>query len=206
MKKSLLLALAMLTPVAAFAAAGTPGAYVQGVMGGNAVFSNNDYSFGNDTATGFSFGAATGYLWGCDAVNYGVELGGLLYPRTTTSNRAIPGTNINSNFSVNGYNVDLLGVLKYNFPSGFNVFAKGGVAYVNQKVSLNALGSSSTTVSLNKTDDTFAPEAAIGVGYQLNQNWDVNLTVNTVFAGEYKADHVVARNGNVLLGATYHFA
>lgn len=207
MKKSLLLALAMLTPVAAFAAAGSPGAYVQGVVGGNAVFGDDNYSFNRaNTLTGYSFGAAAGYLWGCSNLNYGVEVGALSYPDSTTSYNYGLGGIQSIDGKTDGYNIDLLGVLKYTFDSGFNVFAKAGVAYVNQKATADYKIAGVKVSSVSRTDDKYAPEVALGAGYQFNQNWEVNLTANTVFAGESSLNDAVSRTGNVLLGVTYHFA
>ena len=209
MKLKSLISLALLAPAAAFAMS-TPGAYVQGAIGGTAVFTQNDFSFNSDsTPTTLSGQLAAGYLWGCDNLNYGLELGLLYYPSAKIN---IPVIDIHSGEQVSsigvkfdGTNIDLLGVLKYNFDNGFNVFAKAGAAYVDQKATLDApvLG----VVRLSQTDHKVAPEVALGVGYQFDQNWGINFTVNTVFAGRFGDDQkVVSKNGSALFGVSYRFA
>lgn len=210
MKLASLLSVALLVPVAAYASSGTPGAYVQGAIGGTSVFGNNDFSFSGDaTASTLSGQLAAGYLWGCDNVNYGLEAGFLYYPSAkfgTINFYDVYGNPASLGTKVDGWNFDLLAVLKYNFDNGFNVFAKGGAAYVNQKftatiddaaLAIHASGSS--------TDNKLAPEVALGVGYQFDQNWGMNFTVNTVFS-DSSSHHAVFRNGSALVGVSYRFA
>lgn len=183
MKKVILAALA-LVPALALA---TPGAYVQVQGGGNWVDSNS--SFNNSSFTGYSGVVDAGYLWGADTVNYGLEVDGTWYPNSTASSN---GTNL----KVNGYNVGLLGVLKYtSCTTGLVGFGKLGVDYVNQKIS--GYG----TRNFSNTKDQAAPEADLGVGYQFNPNWEMDLTGNYVYTNNNTANN----NGNLLLGLTYRF-
>jgi outer membrane immunogenic protein len=208
MKFKSLLSLALLAPAASFALS-TPGAYVQGAIGGTAIFTQNDYSFSSDvTPTTLSGQLAAGYLWGCDSLNYGLELGYLYYPSAKINLDVVDanGNNVNVGYlKIDGTNLDLLGVLKYNFDNGFNVFAKAGAAYVDQKIKVKIPVAGIINASV--TDHKVAPEVALGVGYQFDQNWGINFTVNTVFAGHIGDDNkAVSKNGSALVGVSYRFA
>jgi len=193
MNLSRLFLFSLLIPTASFAISSTPGAYIQGSIGETAIFELPILSGG--TPTTLSGRLAAGYLWGCDNFNYGVEVGGTYYPDAKDSIENL------LDYKVDGYNIDVLGVLKYNFDSGINLFAKAGAAYVNQKLELSV-----PYVGLaSKTDSRFAPEVAIGVGYQLNDNFDLNLTVNGVFAGAAGNDNIATTNGSAMIGVTYRF-
>jgi opacity protein-like surface antigen len=199
MKKVILATLA-LVPALAFA---TPGAYVLAQAGGNYVDSgsNNNNNNSNDALYGFGGGVGAGYLWGDNAVNYGLEVDGTTYPNSTSSS-SFPGGSVDT--KINGYNISLLAVLKYtDCSSGFVAFAKAGAAYVSQKatVTLNVNGVGSVSGS-SDTETRFAPEGDVGIGYQFNPNWEMDLTANYV----YTNNNTVQNNGNLLLGVTYHFA
>lgn len=189
MKKVILAALA-LVPALAFA---TPGAYVQAQAGGNMVDFNVS---GVNNATGFAGGIGAGYLWGDSAVNYGLEVDGLWYPDTTT-------TQSGTTLKINGYNLSLLGVLKYtDCTSGFTIFGKAGGAYVNQTYSGDGLPGDTSGNSID-------PEVAAGVGYQFTPNWEVDLTGDWVFGhsgAQTSADIDPWQNGNLTLGLVYRFA
>lgn len=184
MKKVILAALALI-PALAFA---TPGAYVQLGAGGNWVDSD---ASGVDNLTGWSGQVGAGYLWGDNTINYGLEADYTFYPDSTTS-----GTGYD--LKVNGYNISLLGVLKYtDCSSGFVAFAKAGAAYVNQKISGTVLG-----LSGSNTENKVAPEGALGVGYQFNPNWEVDLTGNYVYTNNTD----VGNNANAIVSLAYRFA
>jgi hypothetical protein len=184
MLNKILLAALVIVPVLAFA---NPGAYVETQAGLNMVDSGNSNI---NTSTGFGGAVGVGYLWGTNEIGYGLEMDGTWYPNSTTDNQGV-------DFKTNGYNVSLLGVLKYtDCSNGFVGLAKLGAAYVNQKITATGLG-----MSTSAEDDQVAPEAALGVGYQFNPNWEMDLTANYV----YTANNNVANNGNLLLGVTYHF-
>lgn len=183
MKKVILAALAF-APALALA---TPGAYVQLQAGGNLTDANS--SFNNSSFSGFAGGANIGYLWGDSSYNYGLEITGLFYPDSTTSNNGV-------NLKINGYNTGILGVLKYtDCTSGFSLFGKVGAVYVSQKVSGTGAANFSTT------NNQVAPEGDLGVGYQFNPNWELDLTGNYVWTNNTTANN----NANLLLGLTYRF-
>jgi opacity protein-like surface antigen len=193
MRLSSLVCLSLLVPAASFAMTTTPGAYVQGSLGETAIFELPILSGG--TPTTFSGRLAAGYLWGYDNFNYGIEVGGMYYPSASDSVENV------LDYKVDGYNIDMLGVLKYTADSGVILFAKAGAAYVNQKLELSIpyFGLES------KTDSKIAPEVALGAGYQFSDNWEMNLTVTGVFAGASGNNNVVTTNGSAMIGVSYRF-
>jgi len=193
MKKVLLSVLAFL-PCAAMAA---PGAYVSAGAGLN--ITDSEVSYVNDF-TGAVGNVAVGYLWGDNTLDYGLELGGTYYPDSTSQASGVK-------FKMDGYNVSLLGVLKYITCSGFDVFGKVGGAYVDQKLTATIPGIGSASV----TGDTFAPEVALGVGYMFNQNVEMDLTDDMVFAqngtnsGSF-GNPQPNNNANLILSVAYNFS
>lgn len=189
MKKVILAALA-LVPALAFA---NPGAYVQGQAGLGFVDSNTV-----SLANGFIGGVGAGYLWGDNAVNYGVETDAQYYPNSERTTAGVER-------EYKGYNLSLLAIVKYTSCStGFDVFAKGGGAFLHQTLTIEPNSAS---------DNSWAPEAAVGVGYVFNPHWEMDLTADEIFANlgphastvnnnQFKA----AQNGSVMLGVAYHFA
>jgi hypothetical protein len=196
--KKLVLGLLVLTPAFAFA---VPGPYATVQAGVNTVNVSN----ASQTSTvGFAGGAAAGYLWGDNTWNYGLEADGVVYPNSNSSKRISPSP-VDSQTSYDGYNLSLLGVLKYTCcKTGLTAFVKGGGAYVDQQLTYNS--------STYHAQNTFAPEAAIGVGYMFSPNLEVDLTADRVFAEDQSTanfnagNYKVVENDNYLLGLTYHFA
>lgn len=195
--KKLALAL-LLFPTLALA---QPGTYFQGQLGGVYLVDGNhfDFLFGPTGATGR---ASVGHLWGNTNVNYGVEAG-LAYFSHASSTISIFGDNT---LSYSGYTSDILGVLKYNFDNGFNIFGKAGLAYLSQ--SSNQTGSvMGTIVYQNATSgNKVGPEFAIGAGYQFTPNWEMNLTESTVLVSGVSAGNPVATTNMFLLGLAYHLS
>ena len=179
--KKLLLAIVILIPAVAMA---NPGAYIQGQVG----FSASTPAIGN------SGGIGGGYLWGDNALNYGTEIDALTYSGK--------GYQVFANEKGSGTDVSLLGVIKYTFQSNFVTFAKAGVAISNQTETYRYqyLGQTSESAT------AVLPEAALGIGYQFNPHWEVDLTQDNTF-GKVMSDgrNVLARS-SLLLGITYHFA
>jgi hypothetical protein len=193
------------------AAHADPGFYVQGEVGPVAITS--DESNGGDfvlLSSDFGFGGRVsgGYLWNNDNLYYGVELGALYYPNIDSDITFGP-FEIDNKYE--GVNVDLLGVLKYVFDSGFTVFAKAGGAYVYQKTA-NTVSATfdNVTGSLQLTNNSgskIMPAVALGLGYQFNPNWEVDLTANGVFTGTTSSldSNPAATTTDLLVGVTYHF-
>jgi outer membrane immunogenic protein len=152
-----------------------------------------------------------GYLWNIQQVEnlkLGAELGYNYYPNNEYKYTM---SRIANKFTYKGYNVDLLGVAKYNFgETGFNVIGKAGGAYVYQKLSETASG-----ISKNTSKHKILPEIALGIGYDITQNFDVNLMYAHIFGDKpsIKLNAVndssmqrVASVNTLMLGVAYHFA
>jgi outer membrane immunogenic protein len=169
----------------------------------------NDWDF----FTGRIFG---GYLWSQDAFSYGLELGGMMYPKNKYS--VTDGTYDLVKYQYKGYTVDLLGVAKYSLANNFYVFGKAGVAYVTQEYKQEVeTTAGDIPATFEKTKRKFLPEIAGGVGYNFN-NMDVDVTYAHVFGSapkEYSdaanlgptSDDLykkVATVNALMLGVTYH--
>lgn len=205
MKKTLFISLASLILIPQLALAVPTGIYANIQAGLNTVYVRNAFV---NPPTGFVGGAAVGYLFGNNSFNYGIEADALSYPDSNSSKK-LPGTTQDLQVQIDGYNISLLGILKYTLSSGFTAFVKGGAAYVNQQASSRVVGQFDTTVN---AEDTIAPEAAVGIGYLFKNNLEVDATFDRVFADELTVEdslnqHInVITNDNYLLGLTYHFA
>jgi len=177
--------------------------------------SSADKALGNGSYSehlrGFAARPYAGYLWANNNWRYGVEAGYLYYPENKYTWDA--GTN-KSTLKYNGYAIDLLGVGKYVFDNGFNVFAKAGAAYTYQKTKFtNNMGTA--LGSFSKSETKVLPELAGGVGYDFNQNFGMDVTLAHLFGNNpknlskatQKSDLTrVADVNTIMLGFTYHFA
>lgn len=202
--------LAVLTLLPAFALA-NPGPYVQAFGGQNEVTTNGSWVYdagsntwygGNEHSRGFVGGAGVGYLWGNETVNGGLELDALFYPDSSSAH-----------YTYDGRNISLLGVFKYKpFDRvGLVGFIKVGVAFVQQTFTYTNVvqAYSPYPVSGKKQLNATAPEVDLGIGYQFNQHWEVDLTSNSLFLsqGDNTGDgNIAAQNTNTLLSLVYHFS
>lgn len=93
-------------------------------------------------------------------------------------------------------------VAKGIFPfadTGFDVFAKGGIAIMRSSTSATILTSQNTN-GHGSTSTSVRPLLGVGVSYDITQNWVADLSLSHVFSG-----------GNVKsidffgVGITYHF-
>lgn len=133
---------------------------------------------------------------------------GIFYAPSLTSSDSSFGID-KEDIKVRVVNLDLLGILKYTFNNGIALFAKGGAAYTNQHLNISesvTIYNSTATQTLDTSGHKFAPEAALGIGYQFNPNLEMDLTANTVFAGNGSQNNPAATNSALMLGLTYHFA
>lgn len=178
--KKLILALMLSIPAVALA---NPGAYIQGQIG----FTISTPAIGN------SGGIGGGYLWGENAFNYGAEIDVLTYSGE--------GFQLFGNEKGSGTDVSLLGIVKYTFQSGVVTFAKAGLAISNQTETYNFPHLDHTSQSATAV----LPEAALGIGYQFNPHWEVDVTQDNTF-GKVMSDGNVLARSSLLLGLTYHFA
>jgi outer membrane immunogenic protein len=164
---------------------------------------------------GFAARVYGGYLWALPQVQnlqLGAELGYNYYPKNKYSLSTVNGTD---SWNYKGYNIDLLGVAKYNFgTSGFNALGKIGPAYVHQKSTFTR-GLMVIPANLGGSKNQVKLEGALGVGYDINQNVDVNVIYAHVFGSKpgHVSDVGITRAGmnkvasvdTVLLTVAYHF-
>lgn len=168
---------------------------------------------------GFAARVEAGYLKAITSnILLGAELGFNYLPQSQytydSSSKDVDGnvTQEHGTIKYTDYNIDALLVAKYLLPSQFNVFAKGGFAYVHQKVKASdfTLALSSTdevTFSGSDTNSRILPELAAGVGYSINANIDANLTYAHIF-GDSVSDsglNNVPSSNSVLVGIDYKF-
>jgi len=164
-----------------------------------------------------------GYLWAIPQVQnlqLGAELGYNYYPKNKYT---LSAGSVSDAWNYSGYNIDLLGVAKYNFgASGFNVIGKVGPAYVHQKFHNELTGLVIPGLTGNRSKSQIKAEVAAGVGYDINQNIDVNIIYAHVFGnkppriGEMvnvttpaqildRMSGKIASVDTVMLTAAYHF-
>lgn len=112
--------------------------------------------------------------------------------------------------------IDLLGKLDYSYNNTIGLFAKGGVAlaYTTTPGGLNITNYSVkpaptkadpaavkiTNVGSNTYASKLTPTFSVGVSYDLDQSWQMDLSLNTVLIG--------GATGNMTmyaLGLSYHF-
>uniref|UniRef100_UPI0039F7148C outer membrane protein n=1 Tax=Piscirickettsia salmonis TaxID=1238 RepID=UPI0039F7148C len=150
---------------------------------------------------GFSGRVNAGYLWSKNSINYGAELGYATYENNQYSAWNAKGRRFNVIYS--GYNIDLLGVIQYDFTPNWNILGKAGVAYVSQK----------TTGGFTRTNDnknTILPEIALGAGYKFANGVGLNLTASHIFGSQPTAlgkDNInkIASVDMITVGISYSF-
>lgn len=167
---------------------------------------------------GFAARAYGGYLWAIPQVQHfwlGPELGYNYYSKNKYIMNSVSGTH---NWQYRGYNIDLLGVAKYNFynfaRSGFSILVKAGPAYVCQKLDKRAVNTATGVVyTAHVSVDKLRMECAAGVGYDINQNVDVNLVVSRVFGAITQVNSLTHNHDltkaapidTILFSVAYHF-
>lgn len=179
------------------AAGTTSGVYV----GLGAGYGKMDTKLGNNKVksnklAGRIYGGYLFQLASLPGFQYGAETGFNKYSNNKYNDRAT-----DKKLTVSGYNIDLLGVAKYNFNNGFNVLAKAGAAYTRESVDLHYTTGTPFANHITKSKHKVLPETAVGAGYNFNKNWGVNTTYAHVFG---KKDDVASVN-TVLVNAEYYF-
>jgi len=153
-------------------------------------------SWSENKKYGFAARVYGGYLWAMPQVQnlqLGVELGYNYYNPKNEYNLTAVRVGTDS-WNYKGYNIDLLGVAKYNFgDTGFNALVKAGPAYVHQKLKVTRNGNmiNANLVGGDSANKVKA-ELAGGLGYDINQNVDVNVIYAHVFGS--KPGHVSDAN------------
>ncbi|KLV36953.1 outer membrane protein [Piscirickettsia salmonis] len=152
--------------ISASALAAKPGAYIglnlgYGGMDTPSVNFKNKYpgvhSYSH-SSRGFAGRINAGYLWNQGSLNYGVELG---YATYANSKYSVTNKDDTRTLKYSGTNIDLLGVIQYNFTPNWNIFAKAGLAYVTQKTS----GSNAFKLEFESNNKVLS-EVALGAGYE----------------------------------------
>jgi hypothetical protein len=139
------------------------------------------------SAEGFNIGGTgrigAGYLWDVQPrVKLGVETGFQLYQ------------DIGDSFETDKRkSIDLLGVVETNPIGKMTVFAKAGPAYTMEK--------SQKKYSEYKSD-AFVPKGVIGVGYNLSDKINANVSVNHEFGGK---DLSTSSATSVMAGINFKF-
>lgn len=152
-----------------------------------------------------------GYAWQVATKVYlGIEAGYSAYAGSEFKGTTPDGR---SGFiNIKGYQVDLLGVVQYNFTNHFNAFVKAGAAYVWQTFDANGsltLADIGLTVPIegNQTrGDNAAGKAVVGLGYDFTNTFGITLSYSQLF-GTDSPDELndIISTGSVYLGIVYRF-
>ena len=162
---------------------------------------------------GFAYRLHGGYLIGNnDGLQYGAELGFAKYDDNKYNLGEYESTGRDAEYKYQGFYIDFLGVIKYNFSkSGISVFGKAGAASVDQKTKISVAPPSNEG---HKTK--WLPKVAVGVGYNISDQLVVDLTCSYVLGtmpvkldvpARYKTvDDInrVASVKTIMLGIAYH--
>lgn len=85
--------------------------------------------------------------------------------------------------------------------SNFDVYGKLGVAYIRQTASGSLSSTEIGPCGSNSSNSAVRPAAALGVSYDLNQNWVADLSYNAIISG----GGTVPSASLVAVGISYHF-
>ncbi len=105
--------------------------------------------------------------------------------------------------------IDLLGKLNYRFDNGFGLFLKGGVAdvFTHRNESYRRYDNKTSDVYRDKNnsfDNIWLPEVSVGVSYQLNKRWAVDMAYTKIYSS-IGAAFGMPDNDMATLGLTYNF-
>ena len=110
---------------------------------------------------------------------------------------------------LNSYDVDLLGKLTYPFSNGFKVFAKAGGAYVWSTRDLNSRLNTWAPIIRHRADETdsrLRPEAAAGIGYNIDDNWSVSAQYSYIWGNSnnfLRSDNAIPNLQMATVGVQY---
>lgn len=168
--------------------------------GGNNIYDNFFESEGKGPVGRLS----AGYLWDLnDRFQIGLETGFSKYFKDLKANGTDWWNDTSWNARYKRWDVDLLGVVDFHATERFNLFAKAGAAYANQKTSASIF-MQNTTYTYSDTDNIVSPKAVIGMGYDVTDNVNLNLSLNHTI-------HINRRDNSdlgataVLAGIKYNF-
>lgn len=130
---------------------------------------------------------AVGYMWGNNAnFQYGIEAGYENLHRVKESFQQIA-------LEARQYQIDAVGVIDYFFCKRWDVFAKAGAAYTKRTVAANY-----QAIYFSGAYDRFSPKVVVGVGYNLTNHLNLNLSLENNFKH-------VAPQRDILAGIKYSF-
>lgn len=178
MKRLLSIALLSATAISASYATETAhnGFYLSGGVGYTLDNTFPDAAAGfSKTNKGYTFAGNAGYEF---AINpsflLGIEAGYINFGKVEYSS-------ILGNFDLTNYALQLLGTARFLAPSGINLFVKGGFAYQDTGSAVDVIG-----WPVNYADKSAVlPAAAVGIGYQFNQMYNVYLQYEHTFGKDW---------------------
>lgn len=163
--------------------------YLSGQIGATIVpitISTPYNSFTNDK-TALLTRLAVGYMWENNAsLHYGIEAGyENLHPVKQSYQQLV--------LEARQYQIDTVGVIDYFFCSKWDVFAKAGAAYTKRTVTGNSREGTYTGAY-----DKFSPKAAVGVGYNVTNHVNLNISLENNFKN-------ISPKRDLLAGIKYSF-
>lgn len=151
-----------------------------------------DNLFNHNTDRQLTGRFAGGYEWSMnDLYNLGLEAGLNGYKKTQVD---IGHTGIN--LLARRTSLDVLGVINGFVTPEINVFAKAGLALVKQKYPAQY----QRIPFLSMTENNIVPKMVMGVGYDLSDNVNVNLSLNH----EFKRNDFAPAASALLVGIQYY--
>ncbi|MDO8954771.1 MAG: outer membrane beta-barrel protein [Gammaproteobacteria bacterium] len=194
----------------AFAVTAQSGVYV----GGNAGWSfakdtsNSNMGASNKSNKNYVLGGTVGYDYALNQnVLVGAEFNYSNFGKTSYTNAGV--NNVSAYEKNAGYQI--LATSTYLFSNNWNVFGK--VGGIKEKTSFDDTGTIAG-VNIDNSGDVskWIPAAAIGAGYNVNQNLEVALQVEHTFGQNWNVSATSSAPSKpmtqnaVTLGATYKFA
>lgn len=198
MKKVVIPAILMLSSISSHAASFEQNPFYAELNGGFAQL-NTDKNINpaNHRIGDFAYGARLGYEFPISEQTYfGIEAG---YQNLGNSRFGVSPNELKIKQQVG----DILAKAGLRFDSGVNVFAKAGAAYVSQKNSV-PFG------ALSNTLNQWKPEVGAGIGYAINDNVEINGSVNHIFADKINANSTLplsqlASSTSLMAGIKFNF-
>lgn len=184
----------VLSMMAAHAA--TPGVYATGQLGYANTHMRDKISLLDAPLSnnGLAGRLAVGYQFN---QNFGLELG---YLQTRSGKAEFPQSDPPFSVSLKQNVIDLAGKGILPLANNFNVYGKLGVAYVTTKIS-----ASSTSENAGHTQHKWAPEAAVGVGYDITPNVTVDTSWTHIQSVGNSQEKSLGNIDFIAVGVGYNF-
>jgi outer membrane immunogenic protein len=184
------------------------GPYISGQVGAFGYGEKNnpiENLFDNDDEIRATGRLAGGYTWDVnDCLKVGLEAGVNGFEDVDSSIIFADFNSINViDLEYSRWSLDALAVVDYQATQKFDLFAKAGPAYVREKVAIDTFG-----VEFSRSHGTVVPKAIVGVGYDVTNNVNLNLSLSH----EFKRDNqnsifdAVPSTTSALVGLQYNFS